>query len=119
MNRKAWVLIGVILLMSMAVVDARLPKVNETVIIKTASGESTRTIAGNVTDISDGFLCLKAFGFLLEIPEEDGPDDIIKFDAANDTDVCVGIGTIRLLEFRDYQKLKESLKLLEGLMSKT
>ena len=119
MNRKAWGLIGVILLMSMAAVDARLPAVNDTVIVKTAAGESSRTIAGNVTDISDGFVCLKAFGFLHEIPEEDGRDDIIIFDAVNDTDVCVGIGTIRLLEFRDYQKMKETIKLLEGLMSKT
>ncbi len=119
MNRKAWVLIGVVFLMGMATVDARLPAVDDTVIVKTAAGESTRTICGNVTDISDGFICLKVLGFMLEKPS-DGPDDIIVFDAAeNDTDVCVGIGTIRLLEFRDYQKMKETIEILEDLTSQT
>jgi len=106
--KKECLFIGILLILSANLVDARLPAVNDTVIINTAAGESTRTIYGNVTDISDGFMCLKAYGFMLETPEKDGPDSIITFDSVKkDTDVCVGIGTIRNLEYIDYQKMKE------------
>lgn len=107
MNRKAWVLIGVVLLMNTAAIDAQLPKVNDTVKIGLNQGDMVMIYAGNVTNISDGVMCMKSFFSLLERP--DGIDD--SFDIyENGTNVCVGVGSIQHLEIIDFKEIEEALK---------
>ena len=106
MNRKALVLIGVIFLASMAAVDARLPKVNDSVEITTNHGDMVQHYVGNVTDVSGGFVCMQCIFSLLESPM--GKDE--RLEATNETEICIGVGSIEYLRFVDHQEIEEAFQ---------
>jgi hypothetical protein len=70
------------MLLALGVVDARMPKVGDQVFIATSSTIPVyMQFQGEITDIGDGLICLKATNYAVTSPK----------------DMCIGIGSIASL----------------------
>jgi hypothetical protein len=78
MLRNALIVL-ILMLLALGVADARMPKVGDQVSIGTSSSvPSYGTFRGEITDIGDGFICLKATSI----------SDQSLYD------ICIGVGSI-------------------------
>jgi hypothetical protein len=71
----------------LAVADARIPKIGDHVKIVVPSGPSSVAYGGNITDISNGFICMNC-SELINVNGSFPPDS---------ENICIGIGQIREL----------------------
>jgi len=84
-------LVGMLVMLSlMGAGQARLPQVNDTVVIVLANGHKDLVYEGNITEITDSFIGLNATSF----QSEDINGDIKKETLSPPFPVCLGVGSI-------------------------
>jgi len=89
---RGYVLVGIMLILSLGIAEARLPQIGDTVQIFTDNGINSLVYWGSVTDISDGLIGLKCFYKYAEWSTQNiGQED------TTIQNVTIGIGSIRAI----------------------
>lgn len=96
---KGCALVGILLLLSLGLAEARLPQVNDSVNIAVENGFSTIAYIGTITSTSDNLVCLNcSYSVILASGGEIYPNSDY---GTKGKDICLVLKKIRRISFND------------------